>query len=108
MARNSLVYIGISGSVLALDRATGEEVWRASLKGGDFVNVVLLDGSLFATAKGELFCLDPATGRVRWQNQLKGLGRGLVTIAVSDGQQPVIMREKQQRDEQAAAATSAC
>ena len=102
----SLVYIGISGNVIALDRATGEEVWRATLKGGDFVNVAAVDGSIYATARGELFCLDPATGRVRWQNQLKGLGRGLVTIAGSDGQQMIVMREKQQRDEEAAAAST--
>jgi outer membrane protein assembly factor BamB len=107
MARSSLLFIGIAGNVLALDRNTGAEVWRVNLKGGEFVNVALLDGALYATARGELFCLDPATGQVRWQNQLKGLGRGLVTIASSDGQQTVVMREKQQRDEAAAAAASA-
>jgi outer membrane protein assembly factor BamB len=107
MARTSLIFIGISGTVIALDRGTGQEVWRTALKGGDFVNVVLLDDTLYATAKGELFCLDPATGNLRWQNQLKGLGRGLVTIAASGGQQAVAMRQKQQRDEAAAAAGGA-
>jgi outer membrane protein assembly factor BamB len=103
----SLVYIGIAGHVIALDRSTGEEVWRSYLKGSDFVNVAVVDGSIYATSKGELFCLDPANGRVRWQNQLKGLGRGLVTIAGSDGQQTILMREKQRRDEEAAAASAA-
>jgi outer membrane protein assembly factor BamB len=107
MARTSLIFIGIAGNVIALDRGTGQEVWRTPLKGGDFVNVVLLDGALYATAKGELFCLDPVTGNLRWQNALKGLGRGLVTIASSEGQQTVVMREKQQQDEAAAAASSA-
>jgi outer membrane protein assembly factor BamB len=107
MARTSLIFIGIAGCVIALDRGTGQEVWRTALKGGDFVNVVALDDALYATTKGELFCIDPATGILRWQNQLKGLGRGLVTIATADGQQTVVMREKQQRDEAAAAAGAA-
>jgi outer membrane protein assembly factor BamB len=100
-----MVFIGIKGTVIALDRATGEEVWRTALK-GDFVNVVLQDGDLYATASGELFCLDPASGGIRWHNGLKGLGRGLVTIATSGNQQALVMREKQQQDEAAAAAAS--
>jgi outer membrane protein assembly factor BamB len=35
------IYIGIRGTVVALDRASGAEIWRADLKGSDFVNVVL-------------------------------------------------------------------
>ena len=103
MPRTSTVFIGIAGNVVALDRASGEEVWRSALKGTDFVNVALLDGDLYATARGELFCLDPATGHIRWQNPLKGLGRGLVTIAVAGGNQVVVLREKQKRDAAAAA-----
>jgi outer membrane protein assembly factor BamB len=101
-----MVFIGIKGTVLALDRATGQEVWRTPLK-GDFVNVVLVDGDLYATASGELFCLDPATGHIRWQNGLKGLGRGLITIATAGNQQVLVRREKQQLDEAAAAAAGA-
>jgi hypothetical protein len=104
MAPNSLIFVGIGGTVLALDRRTGEEVWRTALKGTDFVNVAVQDGDLYATARGELFCLDPTTGNIRWQNPLKGLGRGLVIVATANGQQTVVMREKKQRDEAAAAA----
>ncbi len=106
MSQTNLIFIGIKGTVVALDRATGSEVWRSELKGKDFVNVVLQDGDLYATTKGELFRLDPATGKIRWQNPLKGLGWGLITIAASGSQQPVVMREKGQRDETAAAAAS--
>jgi outer membrane protein assembly factor BamB len=105
MSQTNLVFIGIAGTVVALDRATGSEVWRSKL-GGDFVNMFLQDGDLYAATKGEFFCLDPATGTIRWQNPLKGLGRGLITIAASGSQQAVIMREKGQRDEAAAAAAS--
>jgi hypothetical protein len=106
MTQTGSIVIGIAGTVVALGRSTGQEVWRTNLKGGDFTNVVLQDGDLFATTKGELFCLDPATGSIRWQNPLKGLGRGLVTIASAGGQQAVLMCEKRQRDEAAAAAGS--
>lgn len=103
--QSSVIIIGIGGNVVALDRATGQEVWRTRLK-GDFVNVAFLDGDLFATASGELFSLDAATGKVRWQNPLKGLGRGLVTIAAPGGGQAVVLSEKKQRDEAASAATT--
>jgi outer membrane protein assembly factor BamB len=106
MAQPSLVFIGIGGNVVALDTSTGQEVWRTPLKGRDFVNVVLHEAALYATTKGELFCLEAATGRIRWQNPLKGLGLGLVTIATASGQQSVAMREKQQRDEAAAASAA--
>jgi len=102
MPQSSLIYIGIGGKVLALDRASGQEVWRTALK-GDFVNVAMQDGDLFASSSGELFCLDAATGHIRWQNPLKGLGRGLVSIASSTGQQSVLLREKKDRDDEAAA-----
>ena len=102
-----MIYIGICGAVLALDRSTGEELWRSDLKGADFVNVVLHDSDLLATAKGVIFCLDPATGQVRWKNNLKGLGHGLITIAAPAGQQAVVAREKRKRDDDAATAVVA-
>ena len=48
MAQTTKVFIGIKGTVLALDRATGQGMWRSKLKGAEFVNVVLQDGDLFA------------------------------------------------------------
>jgi outer membrane protein assembly factor BamB len=97
MAQVSPLFIGIKGTVLAIDRATGQEIWRTALEGSDFVNVVLEDGVLYAATRGELFCLDPATGQVRWHNPLKGLGWGLVTIA--NGQQAPALGENQRQEE---------
>src|SRR5271156_3687402 len=74
------IYIGIRGTVLALDRSRGVEIWRADLKGSDFVNVVLDGDRVLAATKGEVFCLDSTTGKVLWNNELKGLGRGLMTM----------------------------
>ena len=79
-----LLYVGIKGSVVAVDRATGLERWRAKLKGMTFVSLHRDDRHLYAATGGELFCLDPASGAVVWHNKLKGLGFGLVTM-LSDG-----------------------
>jgi outer membrane protein assembly factor BamB len=77
----TMVFIGMKGTVLGLDRSTGREVWRTPLKGSEFVNLVLDAGVLYATARGEVFCLDPETGGVCWRNPLRGLGWGLVSVA---------------------------
>jgi outer membrane protein assembly factor BamB len=107
MAQTQPLFIGIAGCVLALDRATGQEIWRTKLKGSELVNVVLEDGALYAAARGEMYCLDPATGNIRWKNPLTGLGWGLITIASASGSQAVLLREKKRRDEEAAATAAA-
>ena len=92
-----LVFVGINGHAIALDRATGRDVWRARLK-GHFVNLVLFGEDLFATAQGEIFCLDPETGMIRWNNRLKGMGYGLATVAAPAA--PIApAAEQEQRDE---------
>jgi hypothetical protein len=104
-----LVFLGIKGSVVALDRASGRQVWATQLKGLDFVNVVLQNDTLLATCCGEIFCLEPLTGEGLWHNPLKGFGRGLATIAVQDpmgSANALLMAEKGHRDDQASAAAA--
>ena len=103
------IYLGVKGSVVAVNSATGQPVWSTALKGTDFVNVVLDGSNLFATTRGEIFCLDPQGGGIRWHNPLKGYGLGLITIAGEGiGQStPAVTAEKRRRDEQQAAASSA-
>jgi len=110
MNNTDLIFIGIKGSVIALSRDTGEQVWVAPLKGSDFVNVVLRDGVIVATCYGEVFCLDPITGQRRWHNPLKGYGTGLATIASetdSGGASTLALAEKRRRDQEAAASAAA-
>ena len=103
MAEQGNLFIGIRGAVLAIDRATGAEVWRSALQGSDFVNVMLDAGQLFAATKGRLYSLDPATGQIRWKNELAGLGFGLVSIAQAADGNVSVMEEKRRRDQAAAA-----
>jgi outer membrane protein assembly factor BamB len=108
MKTSELVFVGIGRSAVALNRATGAQVWETGLKGYDFVNVVLDGESVFATCCGEIYCLDPLTGKVLWHNPLKGFGTGLATIATEhnpgEGNAPVLV-ERRRRDEAAAASS---
>ncbi len=81
--RNTHIYFGIGSHAVAVDRSTGEEVWRTKLKSSSFVTVWMSGDKLFAGAAGELFCLDPVGGEILWNNKLKGLGTGLISFASS-------------------------
>jgi outer membrane protein assembly factor BamB len=106
---SDLVFVGIKGSIVALDRSSGQQVWAAHLKGSDFVNVVVQNGVILASCHGEVYCLDPLTGNGLWHNPLKGFGLGLVTIATEgnvEGGNVPLMAERLGRDETAVVAAS--
>jgi|SRR5690348_7248346 len=110
MKTSDLVFIGIKGSVVALNRVTGEQVWAVNLKGLGFVNVALQAEAVLACCCGEVFCLDPLTGNPRWHNPLKGFGRGFATIATDEGprsRNSLVIAEKLSYEEQSAAAAGA-
>jgi len=100
-----MIVVGIGGYAVAIDRATGSEIWRTKLRGSDFVNVAVDGRDVFASTRGRLYCLDATTGTIRWENELKGLGYGLVGIA---GAGAVTAAEARRREQaaHAAAATS--
>jgi outer membrane protein assembly factor BamB len=110
MKTSDLIFIGIKGSVVALNPATGAQVWATHLKGSDFVNVVLQHDTVLASCGGEIFCLDPSTGNALWHNPLKGFGIGLATIAAEHNPESgnsAVLTEKRRRDDQAAASAAA-
>jgi outer membrane protein assembly factor BamB len=81
MPHPRIIYLGVKGSVIAIDATTGLQIWTVHLTGSSLVNVVLDGDNLYATTNGEIFCLDPRTGDGRWHNTLRGFGWGLVSIA---------------------------
>jgi outer membrane protein assembly factor BamB len=95
-----LIFVGIKGSVVALDRATGEMRWQTPLRGSDFVNVTHQNGDVFAASRGRLYRLDSATGQVQWCNELPGFGYGIASIAGASQTPPAA--EKKRRDDEAA------
>jgi outer membrane protein assembly factor BamB len=76
----STLYLGVGGHVVAVDAATGEELWRTKLKMTTLTTVWTDGQRVYAGAQGELFCLDASAGNILWHNPLKGLGRGLVAF----------------------------
>ena len=80
MAERRTIYVGAGGYVVALESATGNELWRTKLKSTQIVTVAVQGDAVLAGAGGELFCLDATTGSLRWRNKLKGLGLGPVIL----------------------------
>ena len=104
----SLIFLGVHGEIVALDRTTGQELWSTKLAGSDFVNLLRDQDRIIATTKGEAFCLDAATGQVLWRNELPGMGFGLISIATASGSSPIgPSSEKRRQDEAAAGAAIA-
>ena len=108
MAQSERVFLGVRGTVVALDAVTGQIVWERKLKGQDFVSVLVDGAFVYGATKGEIFCLEGGTGAVLWHNPLRGYGFGLVTIATPKGATDLASSaEKRKRDQRAAAAAAA-
>jgi outer membrane protein assembly factor BamB len=110
MSKDDLVFVGIKGTAIALDRGTGQIVWETHLEGSGFVHLVLEKENLYATTQGEVFCLDAATGNPRWHNRLKGYGLGLASLVTPKGINDagsLLMAEEIIRAEQASSASAA-
>ena len=69
---------------MAIDRATGAEIWRTKLRSSSFVTIAVEADAIYAGANGELYCVDPATGSIRWHNKLKGLGMSIIAFGGSN------------------------
>ena len=108
--RRSLLFVGIKSTVVALDAASGSQVWLAELRTSDFVNVLWDGGALYAANSGEVWRLDPASGAEIWHNKLSGLGRGLVSLASTESSNGAggieAVAEKRRRDAASAAAAA--
>jgi len=83
--RAGIVYVGLKATVAALDRRTGTDIWRTTLKGGmgrstSFVTLYRDGDVLYAGVGGEVWALDPKSGAILWHNPLKGFGYGIPSI----------------------------
>jgi outer membrane protein assembly factor BamB len=103
MARlDQLVFVGLNGYVVALDRDTGRIMWsNDELKRG-YVTLLLDGDRLVVSTNGYIYCLDPLTGRILWNNPMTGYGMGTPTSLIS-----VRGQSSQTVVHQAGAATSA-
>jgi outer membrane protein assembly factor BamB len=83
MTIDQLIFIGLNGYALALNRDSGEIVWsNNNLESGPVT--LLIDGDrLIVSTGGYIFCLDPLTGEIQWRNPLKGYGMAAPTALAS-------------------------
>lgn len=77
------LYIGVGGHVAAIDRSTGQEIWRTKVKTSAITTVSMTGDRVYAGSQGELCCLDASTGSILWRNKLRGLGMGVVMFTDS-------------------------
>jgi outer membrane protein assembly factor BamB len=107
---NELLFLGTHGHVAALQKSTGNLVWKTSLPstGYSVVALIVEDGRLFCASGGRAFALDPLTGEILWTNDLPGLGSGFVfaTTAASSGTEKVMSLLAAAAQAQAAAAAA--
>jgi outer membrane protein assembly factor BamB len=102
MTVEQLIFVGLNGYALALDRETGEIVWSNNQMKSGYVTLLLDFDKLIVSTNGYIYCLDPLTGKTLWHNPLKGFGMAAPTSLVS-----VRGQSSQTVIEQAAAAAAA-
>jgi outer membrane protein assembly factor BamB len=106
-----LVFVSFNKQVVALDRYTGELVWKwASPKGSGFI-ALLVDGDrLIVSCQGYTYCIDPMFGQLVWSNPLEGMGVGIPCLAsihgTSAGTAPVSAAAAVESEQQAATHTA--
>lgn len=97
-----LIFVGLNGYAVALNRDTGELVWSNDQMKSGYVTLLLDFDRLIVSTNGYIYCLDPLTGNIQWHNPLKGYGAGAPASLVS-----VRGQTSQTVIEQAAAAAAA-
>ena len=102
MSIDQLIFVGLNGYALALDRETGEIVWSNDQMKSGYVSLLLDGDRLLVSTNGYIYCLDPLTGTILWHNPLSGYGMGAPTSLIS-----VRGQSSQNLIEQAAAALAA-
>ncbi len=83
-----VLFIGTNRHVVAVNSATGQDLWRTRLPkvgwGSGPVSLLVTPEVLFAGCGGYLFALDRESGEILWRNNLSGLGHDYV-IMTTDG-----------------------
>jgi outer membrane protein assembly factor BamB len=82
------LFIGSNGHVCAIDRATGQELWRTKLQQGMLkathyadVSVIVREGTVYAGSQGHLFAINSENGQILWHNELPSLGYNDISLA---------------------------
>ena len=110
MTIDRLIFVGLNGYAVALDRDTGRIVWSNNQMRSGYVTFLLDGDRLIVSTNGHIYCLDPLTGRIIWHNPMKGYGAGTPTslTSVRGGSDSTILQQAEQTShaQQGAAANS--
>lgn len=102
VVQSTRMFVLESDSVYALDRGTGETLWRNSLKNG--LEVILAGSTLFVAAGENILALDNDTGDLQWGAEVSGkiyglavangclvtsTDKGEITVFSADGESPI-------------------
>jgi|SRR5688500_13436120 outer membrane protein assembly factor BamB len=83
MTIDQLIFVGLNGYALALNRDSGEIVWSNDKLKSGYVTLLLDGDRLIVSTNGYIYCLDPLTGEILWHNPLTGYGAGAPTSLIS-------------------------
>lgn len=83
MTLDRLVFVGLNGWAVALDRETGGIVWSNDQMKSGYVTMLLDGDRLIVSTNGYIYCLDPLTGEILWHNPMKGYGMAAPASLVS-------------------------
>ena len=83
MTVDQLIFVGLNGYAVALDRDTGQIVWSNNQMRSGYVTFLLDGDRLIVSTNGYIYCLDPLTGQILWHNPMKGYGSGTPTSLTS-------------------------
>jgi outer membrane protein assembly factor BamB len=103
MTVEQLIFIGLGGYAVALDRDSGEIVWSNNQMKSGHVTFLLDGDRLIVSTNGYIYCLDPLTGQILWHNPMKGYGYGVASLASVRGSSlQVVVQQAAQEEEQTA------
>lgn len=95
---DQLIFVGLNGYVIALDRKNGEIVWSNNEMKSGYVSLLLDGDQLIASTNGYIYCLSPLTGKILWDNPLSGYGQGVTALVSVRGTSEQILPQAAQKN----------
>jgi hypothetical protein len=91
---DDLIFVGLNGYALALDRDTGDIVWENRKMRSGYVSLLLDGDRLIVSTNGYMYCLDPRDGSILWHNPLSGFGTSPTAVISRRGQSSSLLAQQ--------------